>query len=271
MISDIPGMTWNMIPTLAQAGIKYFSNGPNGPYSGGDRTGHTNSTWADRPFYWVSPSGNESMLFWQTGYGYGSFFAGFTSQSTQRFSLLKNLAGYFRWLDAIGYPYEIIHMRHTINGDNGTVDPDLSDYVKTWNAKYDSPKIAIATTDQLFTEFERVYGANCRHRTSPYWEGRAACARPASMGPRQNIWCQTGASCHPCADNLQRKDRGIRASFSSTNTPGSAHSITDPTARLVKRWRSKKFGRWRQVQQPPRDGAGSRPQDAAGQRLSHEL
>jgi hypothetical protein len=177
MISDVPGMTWNMVPTLAQAGIRYFSSGPNGPYSGGDRTGHTNSAWADRPFYWVSPSGNERILYWMAGFGYGSFFAGVSAPDANRLSFLRNLLHYFEWLDEIGYPYDMIHMRHTVNGDNGTVDSDLPQYVKSWNETHVSPTITISTTETLFREFEHKYGAALPAFSgdfTPYWEDGAA-------------------------------------------------------------------------------------------------
>jgi alpha-mannosidase len=177
MISDVPGMTWNMVPALAQSGIKYFSAGPNGTYKGGDRTGHTNRSWADRPFYWVSPSGGEKILYWMTGFGYGSMFAGISGANTTRLNYLRNFSAYSEWLDKIGYPYDMIQMRHTINGDNGTVDPELPDYVKGWNDEYVSPKIVIATASQLFREFEKKYGATLpsyRGDFTPYWEDGAA-------------------------------------------------------------------------------------------------
>jgi len=177
MISDVPGMSWNMVPALAQTGIKYFSSGPNGLYTGGDRTGHTNRTWADRPFYWVSPSGNERILYWMTGFGYGSFFAGVSAKNEQQLAFLKSVYRYFEWLEGISYPYDIIQMRHTINGDNGTVDPDLSEYTKTWNEKYVSPRIVISTSDQMFEVFEKKYGESLPSFSgdfTPYWEDGAA-------------------------------------------------------------------------------------------------
>ena len=51
MISDVPGYTWGIVSAMAQAGVKYFSIGPN--YR--DRIGRTMSTWEDKPFYWIGP------------------------------------------------------------------------------------------------------------------------------------------------------------------------------------------------------------------------
>ena len=53
MISDVPGYTWGIVPALAQAGVKYFSIGPNNMA----RIGKTLTTWADKPFYWLGPDG----------------------------------------------------------------------------------------------------------------------------------------------------------------------------------------------------------------------
>ena len=175
MISDIPGMTWNMVPALAEAGIRYFSAGPNGMYTGGDRTGHTNAAWSDRPFYWMSPSGNEKILYWMAGYGYASFLTGPRDPDNVKF--LRTVAQYFDHLDAIAYPYRMIQMRHTYNGDNGTVDPGLPAYVRKWNETLFSPRLAIATTEELFTKFEKAYGPGLPGFSgdlTPYWEDGAA-------------------------------------------------------------------------------------------------
>jgi len=66
MVTDIPGQSWSLVPALALAGVKYVSSGPNYMphlYDGGDRIGWALKTWGDRPFYWLSPSGRERVLF----------------------------------------------------------------------------------------------------------------------------------------------------------------------------------------------------------------
>jgi alpha-mannosidase len=55
MISDVPGYTWGTVSAMAQAGIRYFSAAPNFF----DRIGTFMVEWQDKPFWWVSPSGNE--------------------------------------------------------------------------------------------------------------------------------------------------------------------------------------------------------------------
>src|SRR3990172_255616 len=63
MISDVPGYTWGIVPSLAHSGVKYFSIGPNHIH----RIGYTLADWGDKPFYWMSPSGEQKVLFWMAG------------------------------------------------------------------------------------------------------------------------------------------------------------------------------------------------------------
>ncbi|NTV81346.1 MAG: hypothetical protein HGA24_07990, partial [Candidatus Aminicenantes bacterium] len=70
MVTDIPGQSWSFVPALALAGVKYVSSGPNympSLFDGGDRIGWALKAWGDKPFYWVSPSGREKVLFWMAG------------------------------------------------------------------------------------------------------------------------------------------------------------------------------------------------------------
>jgi len=66
MISDVPGYTWGTVTAMAQAGIRYFSAAPN--YF--DRIGTFMLAWQDEPFWWISPSGKEKVLFWVPWTGY---------------------------------------------------------------------------------------------------------------------------------------------------------------------------------------------------------
>ncbi|MCX6230473.1 MAG: glycosyl hydrolase-related protein [Bacteroidetes bacterium] len=184
MISDIPGMTWNTIPTLAQSGIKYFSSGPNfmngfktlggDAIGSGDRVGYSSVAWGDKPFYWISPSGKEKLLYWMAGLGYSAFHRGSITRNELLFK--KTLTDYFSFLDRKAFPYDMLQMRYTIKGDNGPTDPELSDFVKSWNEKYESPKIILSTSEQAFEAFEKKYGKDLPSYSgdlTPYWEDGA--------------------------------------------------------------------------------------------------
>ncbi len=173
MITDVPGYTWGIVPVLAQSGVKYFSVGPNR----GHRIGYTLSTWGDKPFYWESPSGKEDILCWVAGEGYSFFHSGRLDSS--------KLFGYLKRLGDSEYPYDMVQLRYSIGGDNGPPDPKLSEYVKDWNEKYAYPKLVVATTSEMFDEFERRYSKKvpkARGDFTPYWEdGAGSSARETSI------------------------------------------------------------------------------------------
>jgi hypothetical protein len=161
MITDVPGYTWGVVPAFAHSGVKYFSIGPNG----GDRIGHTIAAWGDKPFWWLGPNGRDRVLVWMTGTGYYRVF-----------SSAQNLLNYLGRLDESGYPYDFVQVRHCL-GDNGAPDVNFADTVRQWNETHAYPRLVIATTDEMFRDFEQRYGAQlptARGDFTPYWEDGAA-------------------------------------------------------------------------------------------------
>jgi len=244
MMSDIPGSTWSLVPALALAGVKYFSSGPNYvPFlpDGGDRIGFTSKAWGDKPFYWVSPSGEHKVLFWMAGRGY-SWFHGLNQGNLGR-SGEKPILDYVRELQDQGYPYEIVQVRYTVGGDNGPPDPLLPDRVKAWNEKYESPRLVIATSAQLFQEFERRYGASLPSVAgdmTPYWEdGAMSSARETVMNQRakdrllqaEALWAMIDPAGYPAEDFYQAWRRAV---LYDEHTWGASNSISQPDAPEVK-------------------------------------
>ncbi len=161
MISDVPGYTWGIVTVLSQAGVKYWSIGPNG----GHRIGYTLGAWGDRPFYWVGPDGKHKVLVWipRTGY-YRAFTSG-----DQALELVQRM-------ERSDYPYDMLQIRYCL-GDNAGPGVGLSEMVKEWNSKYAYPKLVIATTSEVMREFERRYGDKLPVVSgdfTPYWEDGAA-------------------------------------------------------------------------------------------------
>ena len=177
MISDIPGNVWSLVPALASAGVKYFTSGPNFNPSlpdGGDRIGRFSRAWGDRPFYWISPSGEQKILTWVAGTGYSWFHGWIIGKAGERTP--GHLFEYLRGLYDQAYPYDIVQVRYTIVSDNGPPDPGLPDFVKSWNERYLSPRLVISTTAAMFEEFERRYGnilPSFSGDITPYWEDGA--------------------------------------------------------------------------------------------------
>jgi hypothetical protein len=165
IISDVPGMNWSAVPVFSKRGVHYISDGPN--YS--TRIGYARERWGDKPFYWVSYSKKDTILFWEAGKGYSYFLIkGRVGKNTK-----KLLADYMQELDMENYPYSMVQLRYTITSDNGGPDPNLPDFVKNWNKTYASPKLVIATIDEMMERFEKKYGAELPVYSgdfTPYWE-----------------------------------------------------------------------------------------------------
>jgi alpha-mannosidase len=213
MVTDIPGSTWSVVPAFAQSGVRYFSSGPNYmPFlpDGGDRIGNALKAWADRPFYWVGPSGQDKILFWMAGRGY-SWFHGLNMGSIER-APRRSLFDYLDELDAKGYPYSVIQVRYTVGGDNGPPDPNLPDFVRAWNEEYVSPRLVIATAGEMFAELEKRHGdiiPAAGGDFTPYWEdGVASTACETALNRRsaerllqaETLWAMAGTMDFPAAE-----------------------------------------------------------------------
>lgn len=181
MISDIPGWSWGIVPVLARSGVRYLSLGTNS----GDRIGSTIKDWGDRPFYWVSPSGEEKILCWIHEKAYSFFHTGLKYDELKYRLDEGKIFGYMNELYNNNYPYEIVTLRYNIGSDNGPTDPTLSQAVKEWNEKYVTPVVKIMTVTESFSEFEKRYGdqiPSVSGAFTGYWEdGAASSALETSM------------------------------------------------------------------------------------------
>lgn len=238
--SDVPGFTWGIVPTLAQSGVKYFAVGPNT----GDRIGYTLETWGDKPFYWVSQSGKEKVLTWIAGEGYSSFHEG--SLSNLGDEKIMTLA---RKLQEKNYPYEMVYLPYT-TGDNGPPDPSLAATVKDWNDRYVTPRLVIATHDQMFAEFEKRYGASLPEfggDFTPYWEdGAASTASELALARRavdqliqgEALWSLRAPRDYP-GGGYDAAWRNI--AFWDEHTWGADKSVEEPDLPIVKQeWEFKR-------------------------------
>ncbi|MGA7785057.1 MAG: glycoside hydrolase family 38 C-terminal domain-containing protein, partial [Candidatus Acidiferrales bacterium] len=238
--SDVPGFTWGIVPTLAQSGVKYFAVGPNT----GDRIGYTLEAWGDKPFYWVSQSGKEKILMWVAGAGYSSFHEGSLSNLGD-----EKIMTLSRQLQEKNYPYEMVYLPYT-TGDNGPPDPSLPSTVKDWNDRYVTPRLVIATHDQMFQGFEKRYGASLpefRGDFTPYWEdGAASTAFELALARRavdqliqgEALWSLRAPRNFPRAE-YDAAWRDIN--FWDEHTWGADKSVSDPDLPIVKQeWEFKR-------------------------------
>ena len=238
--SDVPGFSWGIVSAMAKSGVKYFATAPNT----GDRIGYTLQAWGDKPFYWTSQSGQERVLTWMAGAGYSSFHEGTLSKLGDE-KILKLV----RKLDSASYPYDIVQLPYTL-ADNGPPDPTLSDYVRSWNLRYVTPHLILATHEQMFQEFERRYGSTlpvAKGDLTPYWEDGAtstsyetALSRAAvdRLIQGEALWSMLSPGSYP-SEEYAAAWRNI--AFYDEHTWGAYNSVEQPDLPFVKdQWEFKR-------------------------------
>ena len=144
---------------------------------------------------------------------------------------------YARRLADTGYPYSMVQVRYTIGGDNGPPDDRLPDVVRAWNEQYESPRLMIATTQEMFEEFERRHGGaipEVRGDFTPYWEdGVASTARDTALNrgtaerlvPAETLWAMLAPEDYPAEAFYQAWRQVI---LFDEHTWGAAESVSNP-------------------------------------------
>ena len=233
MITDVPGCTWGIVPAMAQAGVKYFSLGPNLSA----RIGRTLSTWKHKPFYWVAPDGRQKVLCW---FSHLLF--------TPECKWEQWLPGHLAELERNGYPYDIVQLP-CFSDDNCPPDGSLCDAVKNWNVKHEYPKLVIATATEAFKAFEKRYADKIPVVTgefTPYWEdGAGSSARETALNrtaAERLVQAETlSAMLNPhknLAEPFQEAWRNVI--LYDEHTWGAHNSVTEPDVQPVKdQWKIK--------------------------------
>ncbi len=221
MISDVPGYTWGLMSVFGQAGVKYFSIGPNN----GHRIGYTLSVWGDHAFRWKSPDGGHTVLCWVPRRGYWRGFVG----GDQLFDYLNELQN-------SDYPYDMVQLRHCL-GDNAPPDVAFSDFVRDWNARFAYPRLVIATCSQMMHVLEARYGETVPVVSgdfTPYWEDGAASSaietamnRDAAerLSQAEALWAILNPSAYPDEAFYQAWRNVV---LYDEHTWGAHNSITEP-------------------------------------------
>ncbi|MFN8092758.1 MAG: glycoside hydrolase family 38 C-terminal domain-containing protein [Vicinamibacteria bacterium] len=252
MHTDIPGLAWPTVTALAQAGVRWFSSGPNYMPTlrpdRGDRIGATLNETGDKPFWWVSPSGRERLLYWTAGRGYSWFHGGNVGRIGE--TAERSILDYARELARDAHPYEMVQVRYTVGGDNGPVDPELPKLVADWNARYETPRLAISTERDVFEALEKAHGKSLPERRgdmTPYWEdgaissaGEEALARASArrLLQAEAIWALDDPAGFPAAKAAEAWRQLL---MWHEHTWGAAASVSDPDRPdVVAQWEYKR-------------------------------
>jgi len=164
---DIPGMSWGIVPVMAQQGVRYIMNWPNSA-----RSGYSHEL-DEKPFWWVGPDKKSKVLFFQPGmYGNsGSMTKGgatgrpwFGQRDPDKVPvIIKTGSANVNFLKPLtererkDYPYDYYVVSWSL-WDNCPLDGDLSEAVREWNNHYAYPHIVIAGGSQIMQMIETRYG-----------------------------------------------------------------------------------------------------------------
>ena len=165
---DIPGISWGIIPVMAQEGIKYIISWPNT-----DRAGNAHNGIDGYPFWWVGPDDVSKVLFLQPGMYCNSgsskkggetgrpWFGQRDNSKVPPFikTGYANVDFTSRLIDMEKekYPYDFLVLSWSL-WDNSPLDADVPYAVKEWNEKYAYPKIRISDGHEIMSMIEKKYG-----------------------------------------------------------------------------------------------------------------
>lgn len=229
MVSDLPAVTWGVVPALAQAGIRYLSIAPNHRA----RLGGMHEQWDDKPFWWIGPAARDRVLVWLPTWGYG--YANSVRQLSE-----KGVRQYVEDLRRIGYAYDVSYIRWAGLGDNAAPDPSICEFVKEWNAAHAWPRLVIAPARDAFCALEKKYGAQLpevRGDMTPYWEDGAGSTAHETAMSRANsdrlaqaeaLWAMLAPATFPARDF----DEAMRlVLLYDEHSWGSSVSVSAPTSK----------------------------------------
>ena len=192
---DIPGMSWGLIPVMAQQGIRYVISWPNN-----DRGGNARKNLDGKAFWWVGPDGKSKVLFFQPGKyaNSGSMGKGGTTgrpwfgqrdpkkipNAIRTGSSNVNFTKQLERLETSDYPFDFALLSWSL-WDNNLIDADIPFSVKQWNEKYAYPKIRICNGHEVMTMIEEKYGNELPVITgdfTEYWtDGLGTAAKQTAM------------------------------------------------------------------------------------------
>ena len=151
MQCDVDGASWLWADLLPKIGINAFTMSIN-MYRGRRPAPDLNAFW------WQGPGGDRLLTFNGPHYLYGIFRYGLGDMETVEKLLPDQLAKLEARDD---YPYDFLYAQvtHPARVDNGPPLPNLSDFVRDWNAAGRTPRMEFVTVDEFGSMLHERYGS----------------------------------------------------------------------------------------------------------------
>ncbi|HWR16816.1 MAG TPA: polysaccharide lyase family protein [Terriglobales bacterium] len=188
--TDEPSVTWALPQILADAGIKYFTNGSDPIRGALNPIGLLNFK---SPFYWESPTGSK-ILVW-SGVSYTAVdditWGGWNKESVQRrqyapslFGMTRSLPLFLSQYERADFPFDAVLLFGLHNDEIPMRYWGDADVLNLWNKEYEFPKMIAGTQRDFFTHITKNFSdsiTTLRGDAGSYWEDEAgADARTAA-------------------------------------------------------------------------------------------
>ncbi|MCE5346465.1 MAG: glycosyl hydrolase family 38 [Bacteroidales bacterium] len=248
MQNDVNGIAWCMPDYFKNTGVKYLIMGIN----------ETRSILPyDKPtvFWWEAPSGERLLAFRADHYMTGNNF-GIESKNIKPENMLWHIAD----LDNRGYPFDRIGIQFSgYVTDNSPPSTAACELVKQWNAKYEYPKLRLATASEFPEYVEKNFAAKlpaCRNAWLDWWtDGYGSTSREtAEVRKTQNmkqvdegLFAMVSMMGGELSTSLEEKMDHISENviFFDEHTCGADESISNPySENTTKQWLQKGAYSW---------------------------
>ncbi len=235
MQDDVNGAAWILVDYLKDAGISYLTMGQN--------DGRALKPF-DKPtvFWWESPAGNRILTFRGEHYMHGNYLGILTNDMN---AFEKNIFKYINDLQHLNYNYEDICLQFSgYLTDNSPPSTNACELIRSWNEKYEWPKLRLSTISEFPAIIESKYSDKLpviRGAWPDWWsDGFGSTAIETANGRKSQTdfianlgllsMCKFSGSIIPeYADKLISDIRDDLA-FWDEHTFTAAESITDPLA-----------------------------------------
>ncbi|MCL4483654.1 MAG: glycosyl hydrolase family 38 [Bacteroidetes bacterium] len=248
MQDDVNGIAWCMPDYFKDTGVKYLVMGIN----------KTRSILPfDKPtaFWWEAPSGAKMLAFRADHYMTGNNY-GLEGKTIMPAEMLGHLAD----LDSEGYPFDRIGIQFSgYRTDNSPPSTAACKLVKEWNAKYECPKLRLATVSEFPEYVEKNYAEKLpvyRNAWLDWWtDGCGSASRETAEIRKTQNMKQVGEGLFAMASMMggelspsleTRMDHiSENAIFYDEHTYGAAESIREPySENSTKQWLMKGAYAW---------------------------
>jgi len=189
--TDEPSVAWALPQILAEAGIKYFSNGSD-PFRGPLLPlGLLNYR---SPFYWEAPDGAKVLVWFGVSYtgivdmtwgGWNEEAVRVGKYSPSLLGLERSLPLFLSQYDREDHPFDAVLLYGLHNDEIPIRHFGSADIIEWWNREYAYPKVIAATQGDFFRYITETFGSEIRTLRGDggaSWEDEAgADARIAAM------------------------------------------------------------------------------------------